>query len=132
MIHRMFPQRRKEAINGLSKGVKVIQWGWHHDTRWDIYVWNNWAAGVTVRDEMVRDLYVKPHYRRRGFARLLMKQVILKFGHIVLTLDAEADVSEPHSLRPAMLKRFYRSLGFKGRSIVMTRLPLISNTTCIP
>jgi len=65
-----------------------------------------------VRCEMgeVSNLDVEKNHRRKGVATMLMRCLLKDYGHEHLSLMAEPEDGIPMSV----LKRFYRSLGFKS------------------
>jgi len=84
------------------------------------------VAGLVEVDILnfdVQCLEVEPKHRRKGYATALMKRVIQDFGNEELSIIVEPEDFYDDAISIRNLQQFYRSFGFRGRGIFMTRAP---------
>jgi ribosomal protein S18 acetylase RimI-like enzyme len=65
---------------------------------------------VDINTGQVEDLWIRNEWKRKGLATKLMRELVLDWGHIDMTLivEDEGDMSSKD------LRKFYRKFGFKS------------------
>jgi ribosomal protein S18 acetylase RimI-like enzyme len=82
------------------------------DARYSLIDNKKTVGVVNMCGGFIEDLEIDKDYRRKGYATMLMKEVLRDFEHEELTLLAD-DCETPIKI----LKGFYRQLGFKSDKI---------------
>jgi ribosomal protein S18 acetylase RimI-like enzyme len=82
------------------------------DARYSLIDNKKTVGVVNMCGGFIEDLEINKDYRRKGYATMLMKEVLRDFEHEELSLLAD-DCETPIKI----LKGFYRKLGFKSDKI---------------
>jgi ribosomal protein S18 acetylase RimI-like enzyme len=82
------------------------------DARYSLIDNKKTVGVVNMCGGFIEDLEIDKDYRRKGYATMLMKEVLRDFEHEELNLLAD-DCETPIKI----LKGFYRKLGFKSDKI---------------